>query len=133
MEMQVFLVTMSVAMLLLTLVLIVLLIMLSRSLGTAAEILRSIERGLQPVLEDVRTVSANVAQVSESVKAGVEKINHLAGALGSFGDDVEAGRRAIRSVLDVTMNSFQPWLSKLRSFKSRFFTGNPARKEIRYE
>lgn len=133
MEMQVFLVCMSVAMLTLTVVLIVLLIMLSKSLAAAAGTLRSIERGLQPMLEDIHLVSANIAQASEGIKNSVEKINRLAGALGGFGDDLETGRRALKSAAGTALNTVQPWLAKLKMFKSNFFNSTLPRKEIRYE
>lgn len=111
MTLDIFLISASVALLVLSGTLIALFITLRQ---TMAEL-----RELTPVIADIRTISLNAAMASESLCLGFQQISRVSEALGNIGDDLEEGRRAVKGTVETVNQLVSPLLGLLKWFQKK--------------
>jgi len=70
--------------------------LLTRSLVALTKLLKDLQLELGPVIRDLRTLTLNVAEVSDNVRNGVQRFSRMSEAVGNIGDDLELGRRSVR-------------------------------------
>lgn len=107
------LVSASVCLIALTTLLLVLFVRLSKGLTAMGVALRGLEQELTPLLRDLRAISLNVVVASESMNKGLDGLHRLGGALGNIGDDLEAGRRLVKTSVLLAAGF---WQSKWKFF-----------------
>jgi hypothetical protein len=121
---DILLISTSVTLLVLALILVSMFMTLNRSLATLAELLRGMQREVSPMIGDIRTISLNVAAASGSLRTGMEQVQRMTGALGNIGDDLEAGRKAVKGGVEMFT---APWPLKIWLIGQKLFNGFSAK------
>ncbi len=115
-------ITASLCLLALTAVLISFLVRLGRSLHLLGETLKGMQREFAPMVGDMRAISANLASATRSLDSGLAGASRVSASLGHIGDDLEAGRQALKNGMTLLSGS---WMSKLKLF-GRMLAAKPA-------
>jgi hypothetical protein len=99
-----FITAVSITLLVVSALLICMFIMLTRSLVALSKLLKDLQVELSPALRDLRTLTLNVAEVSDNVRTGVQRFSRMSEAVGNIGDDLELGRRSVRGGIRLVNN-----------------------------
>jgi hypothetical protein len=116
MTLDILLVAALIAHILMTLVILAMFFMLSKTLTTLGDLLRGLQIEMTPLISDLRAIGANVAEASDGIRAGMQRVNRLTEALGSIGDDLEGGRLAVKTGVEKLSQWAAPWQSLLKMF-----------------
>jgi|ERR1700722_8801041 uncharacterized protein YoxC len=109
-----FITAVSITLLILSALMICMFAMLTRSLSALSKLLKELQVELSPVLRDLRTLSLNVAEVSDNVRTGVQRISRMTEAVGNIGDDLELGRRSVRGGIHLVNNLISFLFKKIK-------------------
>lgn len=99
MENQLLLALTSASMILMLGIVIALFILLNRGVRAATDALHGLRQDLAPLISDLRLLSSNAVQISSELRAFSQRIQGFSRSLGALGDDIDAGRRAIKGGL----------------------------------
>jgi uncharacterized protein YoxC len=91
-----FLISTSITLLVLSVLLICMFAMLNRSLTVLTKLLKELHVEFSPAIRDLRTLTLNVAEVSDNVRTGVQRFSRMSEAVGNIGADLEEGRRTVK-------------------------------------
>ena len=116
MNLDFFLITASVTLMLLSAVLITMFAMLIKSLSGLGSLLRGLQGELSPLASDLRSISVNLVAASEGLNLGIQRASRMTEAMGKIGDDLEAGRSAVKGSLEGIAQLAGPWMALLKLF-----------------
>jgi hypothetical protein len=107
-------ISVSVTLLVLSVLLLCMFAMLNKSLMALTKLLKDLHVELSPAIRDLRTLSLNVAEVSENVRTGVQRFSRMSEAIGNIGDDLELGRRSVRGGIYLVNNLISFLFKKIK-------------------
>lgn|ERR1700677_1027638 len=91
-----FITAVSITLLVVSALMICMFAMLTKSLAAMSKLLKELQLELSPAIRDLRTLTLNVAEVSDNVRTGVQRFSRMSEAVGNIGDDLELGRRSVK-------------------------------------
>jgi hypothetical protein len=109
-----FLTAVSITLFVLSALLICVFAMLNRSLMALTKLLKELHVEFSPAIRDLRTLTLNVAEVSDNVRTGVQRFSRMSEAVGNIGDDLELGRRSVKGGLRLVNSLISLLFTKIK-------------------
>jgi len=114
MALDIYLISISVVLLMLLGVMIVFFSLVLRSLSDFKQLFLALHQDLHPMLRDLRVLTVNAAAVSEEFREGMQRVGRMTQVVDNFSEDLDAGRRNLKSGLRMLGDLISPWLAKLK-------------------
>jgi len=112
--MTLFVVSVSVALLVLCAAIIYLLVILTSGLAAVGIQLRLLREDLAPVLGSLGAAGQNALAVSQAVMGGVRRAERIAEVFSAIGEDLDEGRRSLKGGIGLLGDLLGPWLARFR-------------------